>query len=1603
MAVTPFISDIEMNRNRIFNACFHSDNEPPVNPVNGQYYLNLKDNKVYFYRDDDEEWHEIGDGAIYSAGNGIEISPTYMISVKDEVLNQIEQNKNDIKTLQEADVTMSETIVEMQQQIEVNKTNIKNIESDIDEIDQEIVVINTNILSIQNDVINLGSRISTNERNIAKNLNEINNLKDRVNETEVNIADNKKAINALDERVKTNETNIGVLQGDMKQAQQDIKDLDKSKIAKADVPDILTDITLERKSVTNVSIKETKYHPITNTTTTEDNILPLVSDENSGLATAEMYNTIAKNQERITALELQGGRYIGKSFNTFAELKEFESEKSNLDEYNIGDFTFVLKDEDHENATTRYILGLNGSKEREFNFAYIINYEPVGNFTNEKAGLIIGKEQEGYVFAESDGSGSVVGWDNLNNKVNTNAENIGSLQTAFDEFKTTSYNPLEFRVETLETEVEDLGTELDTLDTNKVNKDKLQSVVTDVNLNHSNDENEQLNVTDIEVLTYNALTETTSTKTLNLPLASGVTSGLMSINDKNKLDGIEDGAQPNQNAFSLIFAGDYPISATSPTDQVTFVEGEGIRFDVETENNSIIINSIYAPVTDTANWQDNGLQSAFDKQREDKMGEEIWDAVIDEEGNYTIDYKDFTGYMGIDSHIYVRFIGENTTNETKLTVMSSTASHTLIDKAPIMKFGDNVPEVKFILDQSLWELVYREDGKFYMVASSGVSMSGNLPSGFNNLQDGNPIRLIKGTLDAKTDSKFSLMLEVTAFANDSKTASGILEVQANYLTGTGLDKDNTFLRWVSKSGMFKNSETTSETPVMLDGFSALGDENFAFYLADNEWSIVGLYDGSITLQYRVINSVDKNGENLDIEILVNESIEIPEANKKDLIYSTYDKVSSPENPNYQINSVIKLTRAEFLQLMQDEQIIPGMAYNITDDQVETTQIITITDYETFNPEMTGMVEGQNVNIKADANANFATPYPTTGTLFCNEDTYMMLCQEGKDNGDLYYRTWIDGQWGEWKLIATSGSGSYDKYVRSTDASVDDILTVTQQEYDEMLLNGEVKSTTMYNVVNEDGTAIVSRIMEYTSVTQIGLIPENDMDIHDIVNAMGNNSILWSEITLDGVTIKGSNVKSGILQVIKIGSDKYYGTIIQNSSMSDNGYLIVGGIVNVELYNDETGTTGEVELVDDVSNYAKIRIYYKHSTEDGEQHTEIYNADGKKAHISGIYEATDGIKYACETLTISGKTITREKPGSASPFTILRVEGENSTSGSPTPPEPVPVDPEISTVNLDLNFEELHADECEVGKVLGTFSATGGTQPFVYSLTETSNEFEISENQLKVKSAVSAGSKTIKFKVADSKGKEKTGQKSFEVFEARPEISTVELTMSSEDLVTDTCTVGTVIGTFNTTGGTEPYVYSLTEASTEFEISGTELKVKSVVTNGEKTIKFKVTDANNKTKEGTKTFSIRLPYPEITSVNLTLSPVTELYTVDCKTGTSIAQFVTVGGTAPYTYVLIDNVDKFEVEGDKLKVKKDLSAGSITLNYKVTDTHSKTKTGSSEFTIKQYTTMSITADMSESFGASEAMANKKLCDISVTGGINPHSYTLEGKDADKFEIK
>lgn len=724
MAITPFVSDIEMNQNIIYRACFHAENFEPQNPKDGQYYLNKEDNRVYFYRTSDNKWHKIGDGIVYSAGNMIEISPTYVISVKQELIDRVETLEQEMSDASTDIDEIADTITTMQQDIITNTTNIKNLKTEVGAIQTEIIVINDNLIDIQDQINTINNQLSFDEDKIDKNASDILALQNRVSTAETNIDNNKNEIDALKPRVKKNEDDIAKLKSDVSDLNTDLNDLDNKKLDKDFTDSVLTDIEIIRKTVTDVSVKETHINPSTGVVIMNDNIIPLVDEVNSGLATAEMFNTVEDNKTRIEILEQQGGHYIGQSFATFADLSKFTI-PNNL---NVGDFTYVLDDENHEDATTRYILTLNQTTNtKEFRFAYVINYDPVGKFTQTELGLIIGKNQDGYVFAEADGSGSVVGWDSLVSRTTDLETNLTELTNNYNDFLSNDFKDVSDRLVLAEKDIDNLEKDVDDLEDRKADKDKLQSVLTSLKLQTTNDANGKANILDLMKTTYNTLDDSSATTNIRLPLASSTTAGLASIEDKIKIDGIEGGAEVNQNAYSYMKvihedASGSPtntiIGAKNKTDTFTFEPGDGIKFTPDTTKKSLKIEST-VKIPPVATWTTNGLQAKYDKEREDKMGMEIWEANIDANGDYTIDIEDFAGYIGNDSHIYVKFMQKNITKEPKLTIKSTTASYTLIDKAPIMQTTLTTPKKKSLKDGSLLELVYKADGKFYIIAGTG--------------------------------------------------------------------------------------------------------------------------------------------------------------------------------------------------------------------------------------------------------------------------------------------------------------------------------------------------------------------------------------------------------------------------------------------------------------------------------------------------------------------------------------------------------------------------------------------------------------------------------------------------------------------------------------------------------------------------------------------------------------------------------------------------------------------------------------------------------------------------------------------------------------------
>lgn len=76
--------------------------------------------------------------------------------------------------------------------------------------------------------------------------------------------------------------------------------------------------------------------------------------------------------------------------------------------------------------------------------------------------------------------------------------------------------------------------------------------------------------------------------------ASQVKMGLLTAADKTKLDGIANGAEVNQNAFSTIQvgnSGEFAFSATSKEDKLTITAGTGVNITMDREKKVISINA----------------------------------------------------------------------------------------------------------------------------------------------------------------------------------------------------------------------------------------------------------------------------------------------------------------------------------------------------------------------------------------------------------------------------------------------------------------------------------------------------------------------------------------------------------------------------------------------------------------------------------------------------------------------------------------------------------------------------------------------------------------------------------------------------------------------------------------------------------------------------------------------------------------------------------------------------------------------------------------------------------------------------------------------------
>jgi hypothetical protein len=200
----------------------------------------------------------------------------------------------------------------------------------------------------------------------------------------------------------------------------------------------------------NKFVTTAKLNLKTGTATSADAAIPLASKTEAGLMASGDVTALQKNTEDIAALkgstkvwyiDITGA--VDPDDPTQQELQDaFEAKSGTTGKANDGT---TIKDE---------VSGFKWIWSETDDEWKLDSTPPIGNFTEGNPGLIVGagSTEDGKVYAENDGKGSIVGWGTLKGKVTTLESTVSGLET--------DLGALEARVDDLESDAGDLESEI---------------------------------------------------------------------------------------------------------------------------------------------------------------------------------------------------------------------------------------------------------------------------------------------------------------------------------------------------------------------------------------------------------------------------------------------------------------------------------------------------------------------------------------------------------------------------------------------------------------------------------------------------------------------------------------------------------------------------------------------------------------------------------------------------------------------------------------------------------------------------------------------------------------------------------------------------------------------------------------------------------------------------------------------------------------------------------------------------------------------------------------------------------------------------------------
>lgn len=282
-----------------------------------------------------------------------------------------------------------------------------DLQNDIDTLGNTVSGINTRVGTLESTTSGLDSRLTTLNTTVTTMGNQVNTnkndialLKTKTDTLQTGVTQNANNISSLNTRVNQFDSRIA----------QNANDIQDEMTTRFD--NDIKDISMTGASGNTILLTK-------NDDSTLATNIPMVSTTTNGLMTKEAYAAIQNNTQAIEDLKNMGGRYIGISFATKAQLDAYTIPST----VKVGDFTYISKDETHDNATSLYVCAMNGAN-KEFRFAYVIEHEAIGTATTTTKGIVMGSTANGKIFVETDGTMSLNGYDNIINSLGNKVDKV---------------------------------------------------------------------------------------------------------------------------------------------------------------------------------------------------------------------------------------------------------------------------------------------------------------------------------------------------------------------------------------------------------------------------------------------------------------------------------------------------------------------------------------------------------------------------------------------------------------------------------------------------------------------------------------------------------------------------------------------------------------------------------------------------------------------------------------------------------------------------------------------------------------------------------------------------------------------------------------------------------------------------------------------------------------------------------------------------------------------------------------------------------------------------------------------------------------------------